>query len=98
MSPVSSSSAKPNFRMIAASFGAGVGAMVLVGLVTPTIIRGGLSMANASASTLEAQGPAIEPIDPVAIQAQLDQAERDMAAARVRSEAAMSNLDRLAGR
>ena len=95
---MSSASLKSTLRMIAASFAAGAGAMVLVGLVGPVALQGGLSMRDAMASTVESEAPAIEPLDVAAVNAQLAEAERSMASARAVTDGAMSRLDRLSGR
>jgi hypothetical protein len=91
-----STDAKANFRMIVASFAAGVGAMMFVGLVAPTIVKGGLSLTTANASTLEVQAPAIAPLDVAAIRAQLAEAESDMQSARAATNANVARLERLA--
>jgi|CXWL01.1.fsa_nt_gi hypothetical protein len=95
MSAPASSDAKTNFRMITASFAAGVGLMVFAGLVAPTIVQGGLSLTAANASTVEASAPAVEALDVVAIRAQLDQAERDMATARAATDDDVARLAQL---
>ncbi|GAM97906.1 hypothetical protein U91I_01536 [alpha proteobacterium U9-1i] len=90
-----STDAKVNLRMIVASFAAGVGAMVFVGLVAPTIVKGGLSLTSANASTLEAQAPTIAPLDVAAIRAQLAAAEQDMQSARAATNDDVARLARL---
>ncbi len=89
---MSPSNVKATVRMVVASFAAGAGAMVLVGLVAPVAMQGGLSMRDAFASQLEQQAPAIEPLNVAAIEAQLAEADRLMAAAR---ETTTDNMDRL---
>ena len=95
---MSSASIKSTFRIIVASFAAGAGAMVLVGLVAPVALQGGLSIRDALAVAVTAEAPVLEPIDAAAVQAQLAEAERTMQSGRAATEAAMSHLDRLAGR
>jgi ABC-type cobalamin transport system permease subunit len=90
-----STDAKANARMIIASFAAGVGAMMFLGLVAPTIIKGGLSLTAANASTIEAQAPAIAPLDVAAIRAQLAEAELDMASVRATTDDDVARLARL---
>jgi len=85
-------------RMIVASFAAGVGAMVLVGLVAPVAMQGGLSVRDAMASQVEARAHLIEPLNVEAIEAQLTAAERAMAAARAETDDDMARLERLSGR
>lgn len=85
-------------RMVVASFAAGVGAMLLVGLVAPVAMKGGLAMTEAAASALEQQAPAIEPLDVAAIEAQLAEADRAMIAMRETTADEMATLDRLSGR
>ena len=87
---------RPPYRMIAASFAAGVGAMMLVGLVAPTIAMGGLSMRNAAAATLEQREPLVAPLDVPAIEAQLAAAESTMNAARQTTDPMVSRLESLA--
>ena len=82
-------------KMIAASFFAGVGAMVLVGLVAPTIAMGGLSMRSAAASTLEQRAPLIEPLDVRAIKSQLATAQTSMDEARRTTDPMVAQLERL---
>ncbi len=89
---MSPSNVKATVRMVVASFAAGAGAMVLVGLVAPVAMQGGLSMREAFAGQLEQQAPAIEPLNVAAIEAQLAEADRLMAAAR---ETTSDNMDRL---
>lgn len=95
---MSSDYLKPTLRLIVASFVAGAGAMVLVGLVGPVALQGGLSMRDAWAATVEDKGPAIEPLDVAAIQAQLVDAERTMETTRAATDGAMNRLERLSGR
>ncbi|MEQ1708309.1 MAG: hypothetical protein ABL864_08250 [Terricaulis sp.] len=95
---MSSANLKSTVRLIAASFAAGAGAMVLVGLVGPVALQGGLSMRDAMAATVESEAPTVEPLDVAAVHAQLAEAERSMASARAATDGAMSRLDRLSGR
>jgi hypothetical protein len=83
-------------RMIAASFAAGVSAMVLLGLVAPVAVQGGLSVREAMAR--EAEIPVIEPLDVAAIEAQLARAQAEMDASRAATDEAMARLERLSGR
>lgn len=93
---MSPSYAQTTIRMVAASFAAGVSAMVLLGLVAPVAVQGGLSVRDAIAA--EAEPPAIEPLDVAAIEAQLAQAQAEMDAARAATDAAITRLERLSGR
>lgn len=95
MSPATN---KATLKMVTASFIAGAGAMVLAGFVAPVAIKGGLSIRDAMAATVEAQAPAIEPLDVVAIQAQLAEVDRTMANSRAETENAIERLDRLSNR
>ncbi len=95
---MSPSNLKATVRMVVASFVAGAGAMVLVGLVAPVAMQGGLSMREAFANEMEQQAPALEPLDVAAIEAQLADAERLMAAARHGTDDNVSRLQALAGR
>jgi len=91
---MSSAQTKATVRMVVASFAAGAGAMVLVGLVAPVAMQGGLSMRDAVAASMVQNEPLIQPLDVVAIEAQLAEAERLMADAR---ETTDDNIDRLDG-
>lgn len=93
---MSSPQVKATVRMVVASFAAGAGAMALVGLVAPVAMQGGLSMRDAFAAQMEQQAPLIEPLDVAAIEAQLAEAERAMAAARATTDDNVSRLEALA--
>lgn len=84
--------------MVAASFAAGVSAMMLLGLVTPVVVQGGLSVREAMAATVEQEAPTIAPLDVAAIEAQLAAAQAEMDASRAATDAAMERLERLSGR
>lgn len=88
---------KSTFRMIAGSFLAGAAAMVMLGLVAPVAVKGGLSVRDAWAATADHNGPAIEPINVAQVRAEIAAADRSMQASRAATEAAMARLDRLAG-
>lgn len=93
---MSPSNVKATVRMVVASFAAGAGAMVLVGLVAPVAMQGGLSMRDAFANEMTQQASAIEPLDVAAIEATLADAERSMAAARATTDDRVSRLQQLA--
>ena len=93
---MSPSNVKATVRMVVASFAAGAGAMVLVGLVAPVAMQGGLSMRDAFANEMNQQAPAIEPLDVAAIEATLADAERSMAAARASTDDNVTRLQQLA--
>lgn len=93
---MSPSNVKATVRMVVASFVAGAGAMVLVGLVAPVAMQGGLSMRDAFAHEMTQQAPAIEPLNVEAIEATLADAERSMAAARASTDDNVSRLHALA--
>ena len=93
---MSPSNVKATVRMVVASFAAGAGAMVLVGLVAPVAMQGGLSMRDAFANEMNQQAPALEPLDVAAIEATLADAERSMAAARASTDDNVSRLQHLA--
>lgn len=95
---MSPSNVKATVRMVVASFVAGASAMALVGLVAPVAMQGGLSMREAFATEMEQQAPALEPLDVVAIEAQLADAERLLAVAREGTDDNVSRLQALAGR
>ncbi len=95
---MSPSNVKATVRMVVASFVAGAGAMVLVGLVAPVAMQGGLSMRDAFANEMNRQSPAIEPLDVAAIEATLADAERSMEAARASTDDNVSRLQALSGR
>jgi len=83
-------------RLIVGSAAAGVAAMVLVGLVAPTIAMGGLSMRPAAASTLPAHVQLIEPLDVPSIKARLAVAQAQMDAERRTTDPVVERLSRLA--
>ena len=93
---MSSSTNKATVRMIAASFAAGVSAMMLLGLVAPVVAQGGLAMRDAAASTREAR-PNIG-LDVAAVEAQLADADRAMDAMRATTADGMQRLQALSGR
>jgi hypothetical protein len=93
---MSPSNVKATVRMVVASFAAGAGAMALVGLVAPVAMQGGLSMRDAFADQLEQQAPIIQPLDVAAIEAQLADADRLMAAARETTDDNVGRLEALA--
>jgi len=82
--------------MIMGSFAAGVSAMVLLGLIAPVAMQSSLTVRDAFAATLEERGPAIEPLNVAAIEAQLAEADRLMADARSTTADEMAMLERLA--
>jgi len=82
--------------MIVGSFAAGVSAMVLLGLIAPVAMQSGLTVRDAFAATLVERGPAIEPLNVVAIEAQLAEADRLMADMRSTTADEMAMLERLA--
>jgi hypothetical protein len=94
---MSPSQTKATIRMVAASFAAGVSAMLLLGLVAPVAVQGGLSVRDAIALP-DTQAPIIEPLDVAAIEAQLAKAQAEMDASRARTDGAMERLERLSGR
>ncbi|MBC7770004.1 MAG: hypothetical protein H7124_14575 [Phycisphaerales bacterium] len=95
-STMSPSNTKATVRMVAASFAAGVSAMMLLGLVAPVVMQGGLSMREAMASTVEAK-PEIA-LDVAAVEAQLADADRAMTAMRATTADEMQRLQHLSGR
>ncbi len=95
---MSPSQTKATIRMVVASFVAGAGAMALVGLVAPVAMQGGLSMRDAFANEMAQQAPAVEPLNVVAIEATLAEAERSMDAARASTDDNVSRLQALSGR
>lgn len=95
---MSFAAANSTFRVITASFAAGVGIMLLVGLVAPVAVQGGLNVRDAMAATVQAKAPAIEPLDLVAVQAQLNEAERSMYVARAATDDAIARLEQLSDR
>lgn len=93
---MSPSNTKATVRMVAASFAAGVSAMVMFGLIAPVVVQGGLSVREAMASPVE-QRPEIS-LDVEAVHAQLADAERAMDAARETTADDIRRLQRLSGR
>jgi hypothetical protein len=95
---MSSPQSKSTTRLIVASFVAGAGAMTLAGIVAPVAMKGGLSLRDAAASTLQQGEPAIEPLDLPKVQAQLTQAHQNLETTRAATDIAMDRLERLSGR
>ena len=95
---MSPSQVKATTRMVVASFVAGAGAMVLLGLVAPVAMQGGLSVRDAFAATVEQRTPAIEPLDVAAIEAQLAEADRALSAMQATTADEVAQLQRLSGR
>lgn len=93
---MSPSNTKATVRMVVASFAAGASAMVMLGLVAPVAVQGGLSVREAAASQVE-QRPEIT-LDVAAVEAQLADADRSMAAARATTDDEIRRLARLSGR
>jgi hypothetical protein len=93
---MSSVQSKATRRMVVASFAAGAGAMVFVGLIAPIVMKGGLSVREAFAATVEQTAPAIEPLDVQAIEAQLAEADRMMVEMRATTADEMGRLEQLA--
>lgn len=83
-------------RTIVGSFAAGVSAVVFFGLLAPLAMQSGLTVRDAFASTLEQNQPTIQPLDVVAIEAQLAEADRAMAAMRSSTDDELAMLERLA--
>lgn len=95
---MSSVQRKTTLRLVVASFAAGAGAMMLVGFVAPVAVQTGLSVRDAMAATVETQAPAIDPLDVVAVQAQLAEADRSLAASRAATDSMIARLDSLSNR
>lgn len=95
---MSPSQVKATTRMVVASFAAGAGAMVLLGLVAPVAMQGGLNVRDAFAATVEQRAPAIEPLDVAAIEAQLAEADQALAAMQATTADEVAQLQRLSGR
>ncbi|MGD9814835.1 MAG: hypothetical protein AB7Q23_00040 [Hyphomonadaceae bacterium] len=93
---MSSPQVKATLRMVLASFAAGAGAMMLVGIVGPIAVQGGLSVRDAMAAQVEANAPLVEPLDVAAIQAQLAEADRAMETMRASTADEMQRLEQLA--
>jgi hypothetical protein len=95
---MTTSNVKATTRMIVTSFAAGATAMVLVGLVAPVAMKGGLSIREAFAAEVTHSRPVIEPLDVAAIEAQLAQAELAMDAMRATTDDEIARLQRLTPR
>ena len=98
MPAAASAEAKPSFRMIAANFASGVIAMVLAGLVAPTLVKGTLSLAYADVPAIERREPVIAPLDLAALRADLAEADRALLAGRAATDGAINRLETLSGR
>jgi hypothetical protein len=71
--------------------------MVLVGLVAPVAMKGGLTIRDAVAASMAERAPLIEPLDVAAVQAQLAEADRAMEEMRATTADEMGRLERLSG-
>ena len=97
MSPVDAKR-KATTRTIIGSFVAGASAMVIIGLVGPVAVKGGLEVRDAMAATVSARAPLIQPLDVRAVRAELAQAQSTIDAAKAHTDAEIARLDRLSGR
>ncbi len=95
---MTSSTAKATTRTVVASFVAGAGAMVLLGLVAPVAVQSGPLIRDAFAAEVQRSQPVIEPLDVAAIEAQLAQADRTMDAMRATTDDDIARLRRLTPR
>jgi hypothetical protein len=95
---MTSSATKATTRMVVASFAAGASAMLLVGLVGPVAMKGGLSIREAFAADVQQDRPLIQPLDVQAIEAQLAAADRSMEAMRATTDDDIARLQRLTPR
>jgi hypothetical protein len=95
---MTTSNAKTTTRMVVASFVAGAGAMVLVGLVGPVMMQSGPLIREAFAAEVSQSSPVIEPLDVQAIEAQLADADRMMVAMRATTDDDIARLQRLTPR
>lgn len=90
---------KQTVRIVTGSFLAGMGLMIVAGLVAPMIAQGGLSIREAVAATAQQrEAPLVAPLDVQAIQAQLAEADRAMQSSRAQTDEAVAKLDQLSGR
>lgn len=89
---------KATMRMIATSFAAGAGLMLIAGLAVPLTSMGMLSVRGAEASTREVQAQLIEPLDVEAVRAQIAVADQTMQAARATTDDDIARLNRLTPR
>lgn len=85
-------------RMIATSFVAGAGLMLLAALVLPLTQMGVLAVQGAEASPREVSVQLIEPLDLPSIEAQLAVADQSMRAARAQTDDDIARLARLTPR
>ncbi len=93
----SASGARSHFRVVLASFGAGVGAVAVAGLLASFVLGGGLNLAEAKASQPKAEQVLIAPLDVEAVQESLNEADVLMSVSRRDTHRAMSRLERLSG-
>jgi len=89
---------KATMRMIATSFAAGAGLMLVAGLAVPLASMGMLSVRGAEASTRAVQAQLIEPLDVESVRAQLAAADQSMQAARATTDDDIARLSRLTRR
>ena len=76
----------------------GASAMVLVGFVAPVTLKGGLTIRDAVAASMQSDAPVIEPLDVAAIEAQLADADRQVQEMRATTADEVGRLQRLSGR
>jgi hypothetical protein len=91
-------SRKATLRMIATSFAAGAGLMVIAGLAVPLTSMGMLSVRGAEASEREVHTQLIEPLNVEAVRAQIAAADQTMQAARATTDDDIARLSRLVRR
>jgi hypothetical protein len=88
--------ARSPLRVVAASFVAGVAAMLLCGLAAPVIAKAGLSVAEAQATTSTGVEVAIAPLDLQAVRAQLALADATLRQSAAATDHTVARLERLA--
>ena len=89
---------KATFRTIVASFVAGASAMIVVGLIGPVAVKGGLTVRDAMAATVSGHAPLIQPLDVAAVRRQIAAAQSSMDTARAQTDGEIARLDHLSGR
>jgi hypothetical protein len=94
--PATTDQASSPFRVVVASFVAGVAAMLLFGLAAPVIAKAGLSVSEAEATTSVRTEVVIAPLDLDAVRAQLDVADATLRQSAAATDRTVARLEHLA--
>lgn len=90
------SEAKSPVRSIVASFVAGVGAMLVLGIAAPIVAKAGLSVPEAEATPVERPAQQLAPLDLDTVRAQLADADASLRQRAAATDETVQRLHRLA--